>query len=77
MGANKEYTNGEVTIVWEPGKCKHAGNCVKHLPNVYRPKEKPWIVAENATTEQIIEQVKTCPSGALTSYLNASGKVNE
>jgi uncharacterized Fe-S cluster protein YjdI len=66
MSKQKEYSNGEVTIIWKPELCQHAGNCVKMLPNVYKPKERPWINPENATTEQIIEQVNACPSGALT-----------
>lgn len=41
------------------------GICVKTLPNVYHPKERPWIKMENATTEELIAQIKMCPSGAL------------
>ncbi len=66
----KEYTNGEVTIVWKPSKCIHAGECVKTLPQVYNPKEKPWIKVENATTEELKAQVSKCPSGALSYYMN-------
>ncbi|WP_298392813.1 (4Fe-4S)-binding protein [Flavobacterium sp.] len=66
----KEYTNGEVTIVWKNGLCQHAAACVKNNPEVFKPKEQPWIVAENSTTEKIIETIKKCPSGALTYYLN-------
>ena len=66
----KEYTNGEVTIVWQSVKCIHSANCVNNNPDVFKPKEKPWIVAENSTTEKIIDAVKKCPSGALTYYLN-------
>lgn len=29
MRKKKEYTNGEVTIVWEADKCIHSGICVK------------------------------------------------
>ena len=39
----KKYSNGEVTILWQPAKCIHSGICVKTLPKVYNPKEKPWI----------------------------------
>ena len=49
----KEYTNGEVTIVWQSGKCIHSGNCVRNNPDVFKPKEKPWITPENSTTEKI------------------------
>jgi uncharacterized Fe-S cluster protein YjdI len=61
----KEYTNGEVTIKWQPEKCIHSGVCVKMLPKVYHPKEHPWIKPENATSEELISQVSKCPSGAL------------
>ena len=66
----KEYTNGEVTIGWESGKCTHSANYVKNNPDVFKPKEQPWITPDNSTTEKIIETVKKCPSGALTYYLN-------
>lgn len=65
MTENHEYTNGKVTILWQPKLCIHSGICVKTLPKVYHPKERPWITPENATSEEIIKQVATCPSKAL------------
>ena len=70
METAKEDSNGEVTIVWKAQLCTHSANCVKGLPEVFKPKEKPWIHPHSATTDQIIEQVRKCPSGALTFYLN-------
>ena len=67
---SKEYTNGEITIVWKPGKCIHAGVCVKTLPDVYDPKARPWINVDNATTEALKNQVTKCPSGALSYFMN-------
>lgn len=61
----KEYTNGEIVVVWQSNKCIHSGSCVCNLPSVFKPKEKPWIKMENATTAEIIETVAKCPSGAL------------
>lgn len=61
----KEYTNGELTIIWKPRTCIHSTECVKRLPNVYNPNENPWIKAENASVEELKEQIKACPSGAL------------
>tara|TARA_R110000850_G_scaffold150497_1_gene273248 strand:+ start:161535 stop:161750 length:216 start_codon:yes stop_codon:yes gene_type:complete len=60
-----EYSNGEITIFWKPELCTHAGICVKTLPEVYNPKERPWIKIENATSEALMNQVSKCPSGAL------------
>jgi uncharacterized Fe-S cluster protein YjdI len=68
---SKEYTNGDITVVWKPSKCIHAGVCVKTLPEVYHPKEKPWIKPEMATTEQLKSQIIKCPSGALSFFMNA------
>ncbi len=65
-----EYSNGEITITWKPGLCIHAAKCVGALPQVYKPGEKPWIKIENASTEELIAQIKTCPSGALTYIQN-------
>jgi uncharacterized protein len=61
----KEYSNSELTIVWKPEKCIHSGICVKTLPKVYNPQERPWIKPENASPEELINQVAKCPSGAL------------
>ncbi len=66
----KEYSNGEITILWKPKTCIHAAECVKRLPNVYKPKEKPWINLENATSEELKVQVEACPSGALSYRMN-------
>ncbi|QEH40943.1 (4Fe-4S)-binding protein [Chitinophaga sp. XS-30] len=64
------YSNGEVTVVWKPEFCKHAARCASQLPEVFDPNAKPWINANGATTERIVEQVKRCPSGALRYFYN-------
>lgn len=71
MAKKREFTNGEVTVVWNAEKCIHSGICVKGLPDVFRPKVRPWIRINAASTEDITNQVKRCPSGALSFYLNA------
>ncbi|WP_149273296.1 (4Fe-4S)-binding protein [Pareuzebyella sediminis] len=61
----KEYSNEEITILWKPEKCIHSGICVRLLPEVYNPKERPWVKIENASTEALKAQVANCPSRAL------------
>lgn len=65
-----KYSNDDITIVWQPKMCIHAGECVKSLPQVYKPKEKPWISIENASTAELKNQIGKCPSGALSYYKN-------
>jgi uncharacterized Fe-S cluster protein YjdI len=59
------YDNGEIKILWQPKLCQHTGICFRGLPAVFDPRRRPWIIPENAATEEIIAQVKKCPSGAL------------
>lgn len=69
----KEYSNGELTVVWKPKACIHSKECIHALPNVYKPEEKPWITPENATTQELKDQIAKCPSGALSYYMNKDG----
>jgi uncharacterized Fe-S cluster protein YjdI len=66
----KKYSNGEVTIVWKPSLCAHSGICAHGLSDVFDPKKRPWITPEGSTTDKIVEQVKKCPSGALSYTMN-------
>ncbi len=66
----KKYSNGEVTVVWKPNTCMHSTICWKGMLSVFNPTVKPWINMDGGTTQAIIEQVKKCPSGALTYYMN-------
>jgi uncharacterized Fe-S cluster protein YjdI len=66
METTKEYKTGNLTVVWKPKLCIHAGVCVKTLPQVYDPKATPWITCENASVEALKRQIDSCPSRALT-----------
>jgi uncharacterized Fe-S cluster protein YjdI len=66
----KKYTNEEVTVVWQPSKCIHSAICFRGLPHVFDPRKRPWVTLEGGQTQEIIEQVKACPSGALSYYMN-------
>jgi uncharacterized Fe-S cluster protein YjdI len=76
----KKYSNGEVTIIWKPSACIHSKLCwdkLKGLPQVFDPSQKPWIKPEKASTEKIIEQIKKCPSGALSYTMHNSEENTE
>ena len=61
----KRYTNGDITVVWQPALCIHCGMCAKGLPQVFDPKRRPWVILDGYDSETIIDQVDACPSGAL------------
>ncbi len=66
----KKYTNGEVTIIWKPDLCIHAAICFRQLPDVFKPGERPWIDPNAATTEELINTIKKCPTKALQYEMN-------
>jgi uncharacterized Fe-S cluster protein YjdI len=61
----KIYTKEDVVVKWESGKCIHSAICFHGLPMVFDPQKKPWINMEGGLKEDIINQVRKCPSGAL------------
>lgn len=67
----KEYTNGDITVVWKPKVCTHSTNCWKGLLNVFDPRKRPWINMDGATSERIMQQIDACPSKALSYRKNA------
>jgi uncharacterized Fe-S cluster protein YjdI len=61
----KHYSNGEITVVWKPGLCRHSAICFLGLPQVFDPRKRPWVAIQGATSQEIADQVGRCPSGAL------------
>jgi uncharacterized Fe-S cluster protein YjdI len=68
----ERYSNGEITVTYDPDVCTHAGRCVKGLPGVFDAEKKPWVNVDGATAAEIEAQVKKCPSRAL-GFIRAGG----
>ncbi len=60
-----KYKKDDLTVIWKPELCIHSGICAKGLQAVFNPRRRPWIDLSQAEKEQIKEQIKKCPSGAL------------
>lgn len=72
----KKYSNGDVTIVWQPHLCIHSTICFRGLPHVFDPRKRPWVTPENVDSETIMKQIDACPSGALSYIKNESVSEN-
>jgi len=59
------YRSKDLIVYWSSKDCVHAGNCWRGLPGVFRPKERPWILLEQASPEEIFQTIDTCPTEAL------------
>jgi uncharacterized Fe-S cluster protein YjdI len=62
---DREYTNGEITVKWQPSKCIHVTTCYRELIEVFNPRKRPWVNMQGAPTTEIVRVVKLCPTGAL------------
>ena len=66
----KEYTNGEISVVWKPHLCDHSALCMMGSPKVFDTSKRPWINMKAESSQDIIKTVDTCPTKALTYRYN-------
>jgi uncharacterized Fe-S cluster protein YjdI len=71
----KVYKHKDLAVIWKSDLCIHSGKCVKGLPNVFKPNDKPWIDLSEVEKTDLMKTIDTCPSGAL-SYKAEEEKKN-
>jgi len=71
------YVGDGVTIYDDRSRCAHAGNCTDNLASVFKLETEPWIDPKGASAQEIIDVIKTCPSGALSYSRDAEGEPEE
>lgn len=59
------YPGVDLTIEYDLKRCIHAAECVNGLPQVFNPKRKPWIDADQGSADEVAGVIQRCPSGAL------------
>jgi len=59
------YTGNNITIHDNRSICAHAGYCTDGLAAVFRLRQEPFVDADGASAEEIIDVINQCPSGAL------------
>jgi len=65
-------------VLWDQNKCCHAGVCVQSLPDVFKVLDGQFVIdSSKAGTEEIIDVVNQCPSGALALSTNNPRNANE
>lgn len=61
----RKYRGRFIDIYFKKETCIKSGNCVKGNNEVFDTSRKPWILADNATPDEVKKVIHTCPSGAL------------
>jgi len=69
----QEYKTEEIIVRFDPKICIHSGVCVRGLRAVFDVEKRPWVNVQGASAEAIAEQIKRCPSGALSYELRREG----
>ena len=64
-GLTREYARPEIRIDWYASRCIHSGACIRALPVVFDPKQRPWVDVSAADADAIAAAVTACPTGAL------------
>jgi CDGSH-type Zn-finger protein len=59
------YAGKGITIFDNRALCAHAAHCTEELASVFRMRSEPWIDADGAPVQDIIDTIRRCPSGAL------------
>lgn len=61
----QRYESSSVVVTFDPSRCIHAAECVRGLPRVFDPEQRPWVRPEAADADRVAEVVTRCPTGAL------------
>lgn len=60
-----EFDSAGIRVSWSRQRCIHAAECVRGLPAVFKPGDKPWVTPDRAAADRVAEVVMRCPTGAL------------
>jgi CDGSH-type Zn-finger protein len=66
----KSYVGKKITIHDNRRICSHASECVNNLSSVFKLNSRPWINPDSTMTDEIIDTIRKCPSGALSYSIN-------
>ena len=59
------YQTNELIVSFDPNVCRHAGECLRRLPQVFDVSRADWIRLTGVWPEDVVAVVAQCPSGAL------------
>jgi len=70
------YRGADIEVSFDLDICIHVGACLLGAPAVFERDRRPWILADNASADEVASVVQRCPSGAL-QYRRLDGGADE
>ena len=61
----RSYEHEGFIVEFSPGRCIHAAECVRGLPEVFDTSKRPWVDPAQAEAAAIADVIEKCPTGAL------------
>lgn len=61
----RKYSGKDIDVFFNTEICTHSTRCVKGNPEVFDTKRRPWLMPDEASSEEVENVINTCPSGAL------------
>jgi CDGSH-type Zn-finger protein/uncharacterized Fe-S cluster protein YjdI len=65
MSRVHHYKGRHINVSFETGRCIHAAECLRALPEAFNARETPWVKPDAASAEAVMEAISRCPTGAL------------
>ena len=60
------YPGKFIEVMWDARLCIHIGECVRAQGDLFVAGRRPWCQPDRVSSEEVVEVVERCPSGALT-----------
>ena len=59
------FETDAIEVTWSKVRCIHAAECVRRLPVVFQPGQRPWVRVSAESADRVAQVVEQCPTGAL------------
>lgn len=70
MGKKIEYSNDELTIIWQPEVCQPCRDLRQNAASGIPSQRTPLARNRKRSDDRLIAQINCCPSGALSYRMN-------
>lgn len=70
------YPGEDIEVTWDQRLCIHIGECGRAQGELFVGGRKPWCQPDLASSEEVVDVVERCPTGALT-YRSKDGRLQE